>query len=111
MKKNGTMLISLLAAASLLCSCGDTGGTDSTPDSAGSDKPGAPTAAMINESEPESSSVSEETAVVKESEKSTDSSAGLLKNIFGGKTGANGREYREWESTGRRIRINMRTDI
>lgn len=97
MKKNGTMLISLLAAA-LLCSCGDTGGTDSTPASAGSEKPAATTAAMINESEPESSSVSEETAVVKESEKSTDSSPGLLKNIFGGKTGANGREYREYDA-------------
>ena len=91
------MLISILAAA-LLCSCGDTGDTDGSPApaSADSDKPAAATAADINETE--TSSANETSAVAKESKEGSDSSAGLPKKQSGVKTGANGREYREYNA-------------
>lgn len=97
MKKSGAMLISILAAA-LLCSCGDTGDTDGSPApaSAGSDKPAAATTADINETE--TSSANETSAVAKESKEGSDSSAGLPKKLSGVKTGANGREYREYNA-------------
>ena len=91
MKKTSVIIIAVLTAFSMLCACGEVNGTDGVPASSGSEESAVSTEAV--------------STTIKDAEERNETSAesnknkpGLLKRLLGGKTGANGKEYREYNA-------------